>query len=527
MGRLRPTLFVVLASTLLALGSYPFYQDMPPKVHATSVNLSLVANSNGWNYTQPSGKNPTITVRATDNVYISFTASDALQHRFFVNVTRSGLPPCSGADLCSPVFNSTTPTTYGWASGVLSPGTYNYYDTNSLATTNGTLLVQPGPYPANVAFWLTATTNGWNYSKPSGVNPTITVYDGQTVTIHLNTTDPPGTQHQFYLDVDKNGVPDCSTQDMCSGSFDRTVNVGVFWIGGSVPDGTYHYYDSYYPVVSNGTFIVKRYTPSPDYSVSASPSSLTIRQGASRTSTITVTSLNNYTGTVSLTAIPTGVTATLNPTSVSLSKNGIAISTVNVTASSSVSPGNYQVMITASNGTTQRSTPVNVQVTAADFTLRTNNNMLNIVQGSSSTATITITSENGFSGKVSLKDQVSPNGPTVSQNPPAVNIAPGGSQTSNITISTTPTTHPGSYTITLTANSTGTNGPLTHTTTITVNVSQLPVSLPFNNPLISTFLFGVLAGIIVAVSILIVAVKYRSEAKKSQAFKALTDKTSQ
>ena len=352
MGRLRPTLFVVLASTLLALGSYPFCQDILPKAHATSVNLSLIANVNGWNYTQPSGKNPTITVRATDTVYISFTTADTQQHQWYLDVDRNALPDCHSRDLCSPVFNSTNPWTYGWVSGILNPGTYNYYDTTNQATTNGTLVVQPGPYPAKANFWLTATTNGWNYSRPSGTNPTITVYAGQNVNIYLNTTDPPGTQHRFYLDVDKNGIPDCSTQDMCSGSYDSTVNTaGVSWIGGTIPVGVYHY-DSYYPAVSNGTFIVRTYTPSPDYSVSASPSSLTIRQGTSQTSTITVASQNNYTGTISLAANPTGVTGTLNPTSVSLPKNGIATSTLIVTAPSSLSPGNYQVMITASNGTT-------------------------------------------------------------------------------------------------------------------------------------------------------------------------------
>ena len=517
MARLRPTLFIILEFTILALASYPFYQGVLPKAHAARLNLSLIANVNGWNYTQPSGKNPTITVHDTDDVNILLTTADTQNHRFYIDKDRNGLPDCNFQDYCSWIFNSTYPLTYGWVSGILPRGTYNYYDSYNQATTNGTLIVQAGPYPVNADVFLTATTQGWNYSKPSGTNPTITVYDGQNVVIHLNTTDPPGTQHMFYVDFDRNGVPDCSTQDMCSGVFDSTVNwIGVSWIGGSVADGIYHYYDSYYPTVSNGTFIVRAYTPTPDYSVSASPSYLTIQQGTSQTSTLTVSSQNNYTGTISLVANPTGVTATLKPTSVSVPKNGIATSTLNVTAPSSLSPGNYQVMITATNGTTQRSSPVNVQVTAPDFSLTTNTNALNITQGSSSATTITITSRDGFSGKVSLTDQITPSGPTTSQNPPTVNLVAGGRQISNLTISTIPTTPAGSYTITVTGNSTSTNGPLTHSITLTVNVNPLPVSLPTNNAWASTFLFEVLAGIIGAVSTAVILAKHRSNRKRSE-----------
>jgi uncharacterized membrane protein len=265
--------------------------------------------------------------------------------------------------------------------------------------------------------------------------------------------------------------------------------------------------------VSNGTFIIL--APTPDYYVSATPSSLTIQPGTSQTSNIAVASLNNYTGTISLTANPSGVTATLSPTRVSPPKNGIITSTLNVTAPASLSPGSYQVGITASNGTTQRSTTVNVQVVAPDFIITANTNTLNIIQGSSSTATITITSQNGLSGMVSLRDQITPNGPSASQNPPTVNIASGGSQTSTLRISTTPTTPIGTYTISVTGNTTSTNGPLTHSITITLSVNPQAVTSP-GNPLISTFLFEVIAILILVVSLVIVLARHRSNRQKSE-----------
>jgi hypothetical protein len=514
LASLRPTLFTILTVLLIAVASYPLYQGGLPEAHATSVNLSLIANFNGWNYSRPTGKNPTITVLETDNVYISLSASDTQQHQFYVDMDRNGVNGCPFRDLCSGVFNSTSPTTRGWSSGVIPIGTYHYYDSYNQATTNGTLIIQPGPYPATAHISLIGSPNGWNYTQPSGLNPTITVYYAQNVNLKFNTTDPPSIQHRFYIDIDKNGVPDCSGQDYCDVPFNSTVIAGSYWGAGYLPPGTYHYYDMYYPAVSNGTFIILVSAP-PDYAISANPSSLTIMQGKSQTSLISVTSDNNFTGTISLAANPSGLTATLNPTSVSLPKNGVAASTLNLTAPASLSPGSYQVGITASNGTRQRSTTVNVQVIGPDFTITTNTNTLNIIQGSSSTATITITSQNGFAGMVSLQDQITPNGPLTSQNPPTVSIASSGSQTSTLRISTTPTTPTGSYTITTVGNTTSTNGPLTHSVTITLTVNPSTPTSP-GSPVISTFLFEVLAAFIVVISLVIVLGRHRSNRQKSE-----------
>src|SRR6266566_4101378 len=229
---------------------------------------------------------------------------------------RNGVNDCAFRDLCSGVFNSTSPTTRGWSAGIIPVGTYHYYDSYNQATTNGTLIVQPGPYPATARINLVASTNGWNVSQPSGPNPTITIRWVQNVFINFSSVDPPAVYHQFYIDIDKNGVPDCTGQDYCGLRYDSTQVTESYW-GGSwsaLPPGTYHYYDINYPSVSNGTFIIL----------------------------------------------------------VSPPKNGIITSTLNVTAPASLSPGSYQVGITASNGTTQRSTTVNVQVIAPDFIITAN-----------------------------------------------------------------------------------------------------------------------------------------------------------
>lgn len=450
-------------------------------------------------------------------VNISFTANDNAQHRFYVDVAGTATY-CDTGDVCTGTFNMTSPTQRRWGPGIIHVGTYNYYDALHQATTNGTLIVQPGPYPATAKINLIASTNGWNNSQPSGPNPTITIYWVQNVRINYTSTDPPTVYHQLYIDIDHNGLPDCSGADYCGPSYHSGTTTISYW-GGSwnaIPPGTYHYYDINYPSVSNGTFIVL--APTPDYFVSTSPNQLTIPQGKSQTSTITVTSINNYTGTIALTSSSSGVTATINPTQIAPAKNGIATSTINITAPVSLAPGTYSVTITGSNGTTQRSTTLNVQVTSPDFTFSRSANTITIIQGASSQATITITSQNGFSGKVSLKDLITLNGPIVSQNPTIVTISPVGSQTSTLNVTTTPTTATGSYTITVTGNSTGTNGPLTHTLTIMLNISPPPQPPPTSpsNQIFSTFFFEIITAIILATSLAIVLAKHRSTKHKSR-----------
>ena len=106
-----------------------------------NVNISLVASVNGWNYSLPSGKNPTITITDVENVNVQLTSVDS-NHQFYVDIDRNGLADCNFRDLCSPAFNPSNPIGYGWASGVIGPGTYNYYDAYNQAMTNGTLIVQ-------------------------------------------------------------------------------------------------------------------------------------------------------------------------------------------------------------------------------------------------------------------------------------------------------------------------------------------------------------------------------------------------
>ncbi|HXF10828.1 MAG TPA: RICIN domain-containing protein [Desulfuromonadaceae bacterium] len=102
-------------------------------------------------------------------------------------------------------------------------------------------------------------------------------------------------------------------------------------------------------------------TATPDFSLSASPASVTMTQGSSGTSTITENDLNGYTGTVTLSAsgLPSGVTASFNPTSTTGS------STLTLTASSTAATGTATITITGTDGTLTHTTSITLTVNSS------------------------------------------------------------------------------------------------------------------------------------------------------------------
>src|SRR5439155_6293851 len=107
----------------------------------------------------------------------------------------------------------------------------------------------------------------------------------------------------------------------------------------------------------------------PDYTPSASPNSLTVTQGTNSSSTISVSPLNGFTGSVQLSAsgLPTGVTAAFNPNPATVS------STVTLTASATATTGTVTVTITGASGTlTPKNTTLNPIASAAlSYTITT------------------------------------------------------------------------------------------------------------------------------------------------------------
>jgi kumamolisin len=207
----------------------------------------------------------------------------------------------------------------------------------------------------------------------------------------------------------------------------------------------------------------------PSFTLSDSPSSLSITQGSNGSSTITVTDVGGFTGSVTLAAsgLPSGVTAAFgtNPTTGS--------SVLTLTASSTATTGSSTVTITGTSGSLTATTKLALTVTATatpNFTISASPASLTVTQGSGGASTITITSTGGFSSATTLSASGLPSGVTAAFSTNPVTPSANGTVTSTLTLTASATATTGAATVTVT----GTSGSLTHSTTIalTVNASS-------------------------------------------------------
>jgi hypothetical protein len=199
-------------------------------------------------------------------------------------------------------------------------------------------------------------------------------------------------------------------------------------------------------------------TASPDFTVSASPSSQTVTAGGSTTYTATASATNGYSGSVTWTVggLPSGATGSFNPTS----STPTGSSTLTVATSASTPAGSYPLTVTASDGTLSHSAQVTLvvqsQAPLADFTISAAPSSQTVSRGAGTSYTVTITPVNSFNGNVSLSVTGVPSRASASFNPNPT------TSTSTLTVTTGRKTGRGTYTLTIT----GTSGGLAHSTTV-------------------------------------------------------------
>ncbi|HEY3706873.1 MAG TPA: protease pro-enzyme activation domain-containing protein [Terracidiphilus sp.] len=198
------------------------------------------------------------------------------------------------------------------------------------------------------------------------------------------------------------------------------------------------------------------------FSLSASPSSVSVQQGHAGSSTITSSVTGGFNTAVALSASgqPSGVTVGFSPTSIT----GAGSSTMTLTVGSSVAAGSYPITVTGTAGSTVHTTTVTLTVTGVNpsYSLSASPTALTITRSSAKSSTITVTPSGGFSGAVSLSASGQGSRVTVSFSPSSVTGS--GSSTMNVTVNRRATT--GTRTITIT----GTSGSTTKTTTVTLTV---------------------------------------------------------
>jgi len=211
-----------------------------------------------------------------------------------------------------------------------------------------------------------------------------------------------------------------------------------------------------------------------DFAIAANPSTVMILVRATGNSTVTITALNEFGGTVNLALTPSmGLTATIVPSSIA----GSGSATMTVGASTS---GDYLVTIRATSGSLSHT--VGIVIHVLDYSLTGNPTSLIAPIGSNTGSSLTLQSLNGYGGNVSLTFTVQPDTliqaavgsggghppltlappaailPSVSINPQSFLLSPSGTQQSTVSVSLPPNLPLGDYLITVTAS----DGTLSH-----------------------------------------------------------------
>src|SRR5207253_2647192 len=207
--------------------------------------------------------------------------------------------------------------------------------------------------------------------------------------------------------------------------------------------------------------------PVPDFSLSATPASQRVVQGAGTTYAVSITPSGGFTAVVtfSVSGLPGGVTASFSP------NPATASSAMTVATGAATPPGSYALTITGASGTLTRTTSVTLTVNPApvpDFSLSATPASQSVVQGAGTTYTVTITPSGGFTAAVTFSVSGLPGGATASFSPNPATAS------SAMTVATGAATPPCSYTLTITRAS----GTLTATASPTLSALPLHDALP-------------------------------------------------
>jgi hypothetical protein len=250
-------------------------------------------------------------------------------------------------------------------------------------------------------------------------------------------------------------APPLAWYDMVNGEIGDICNGQQ---GTYVANGTSYTIQLEFSNAANNCVLPPTGPPAPNFTIAATPASQSVTAGGGTSYTATVTPSNGFTGTVnfSVSGLPSGASASFNPTSV----NGSGSSTMSVTTSTTTPNGTYTLTITGTSGTLVHSTTVTLVVTGGvnpDFTISVSPASLTVARGNTGRYTVTIGAVNGFTGTVSLS--VSGLGSRVTGTFSPTSVTGSGTSTLTVTVNRRATT--GTRTLTIT----GVSGSLSHSTT--------------------------------------------------------------
>ena len=212
-----------------------------------------------------------------------------------------------------------------------------------------------------------------------------------------------------------------------------------------------------------------------------SDSPTTVPQSQTGIISVTVTSINHFSGTVSVSATLTTI-ANIPPvvassrSSVILTPDQTASFSVTILATTSTTLGQYSITVQGKTSTLSRSITVSADVTppppppTPDFYLYTSSSSLTVTAGAYATSTVTISSFLSYSGNAALTVNVYPSGvnsPGVSLNLTALFLPAAGANTTTLVVNAS-SASVGYYTIGIA----GSSGALNHAISISLSVTD-------------------------------------------------------
>jgi len=330
------------ASTMIAFDAIKFvYNNNPPVLSNGYVTPSSGDTSTTFSYyvtySDPEGDVPT-----TKYVYIDGSP---------YTMTKISGDYVSGA-----VFRYSTSLSAG------SHSYYFYFDDGqghtvrlpTAGTYSGPNVSSPPP-TFDFTLGISPSSGSAQQGGSASATVTVTLTSGSTQTVTLSTSGLPSGAYATFNP--SSGYPTFTSTFTVSTS--TTTPTGTFYITiiGSTPS------------LTRTTTYTLTVTPLlvPDFSISASPTSLTIQQGSSDSSTITITSINGFNQPVqlSVSGAPSGVTATPSPSQVTPPTGGTATSTLTVSVDITVISASYTLTVTGIGDGLTHSAPISLDVTLA------------------------------------------------------------------------------------------------------------------------------------------------------------------
>jgi kumamolisin len=207
-------------------------------------------------------------------------------------------------------------------------------------------------------------------------------------------------------------------------------------------------------------------TPTPAFTLAASPVAVSVAPGSSGTSTITTAVSGGFSSAIALSSsgAPTGVTVSFKPASIA--SPGSGTSAVTFTVASTAKAGTYPITISGTGGGITHTAVVTLTVTVpSSFSITASPATISISQGSSGTVKLSTAVAGGFNSAVLLSASGQGSGQTVSFSPASITAPGAGSSTMTIKTATNAT---GTATITVTA----TGGGKVQTATVTLTITK-------------------------------------------------------